>query len=174
MSIERLLQKAIESKGVTDQNNYEVSSEFLRPLKQFLQCSPAVGANAAVILISRLCKCKSTARRARILFLVDYLFCRCQTFREKFCDNLAFVQDFLALKNLSPVDTSLKDELVRLIQLWDLKFGKHFPGLRCLSRYFRESIGLTNTDLIVRYILRILYDGIIFTIRHVSLTLHSL
>jgi hypothetical protein len=146
MPIEILLEKAINKKSIEATIDlYDVSSEFLTPIKRYLQQDPSSGAQAAPYLISKL-KSKSSARRAKIIFLMDYLLCRCQSFRNKLLVDISFVNEIL---EDSQTDEVMKNQLIQLLELWDLKYGRSFPSLRCLSRYLRETLRVVTADVVV-------------------------
>ena len=146
MPIEFWLEKAISKKSIeTATDLYDVSSEFLAPIKRYLQQDPSSGTQAALYLISKL-KSKSSARRAKIIFLMDYLLCRCQSFRNKLLADMSYVNEVL---EDSKTDEDMKAQLMQLLELWDLKYGKSFPSLRCLSRYLRETIRVVTSDVVV-------------------------
>lgn len=148
MPIEILLEKALSKKSIeTAIDLYDVSSEFLTPIKRYLQQDPSSGTQAALYLISKL-KSKSSARRAKIIFLMDYLLCRCQSFRNKLLVDVSFVNEVL---EDSQTDEAIKTQFMQLLELWDLKYGRSYPSMRCLCRYLRETVRVVTVDVVVSY-----------------------
>ena len=144
MPIETLLEKSFSKKSIEASSDfYDVNREYLTPIKRYLQQDPDSGTPAALYLVSKLMS-KSVFRRAKVIFLIDYLACRCLSFRVKLFSDLSFVNEFLA-----GADGDMKIQFAKLLQLWDLKFGNIFPNLRCTCRYLRESAHITCVDVVV-------------------------
>lgn len=133
------------------EGNQDVNEESLREIKAHFKTGSASPSEAYIYLFQTLKRSKNIHVRMRALFMIDYLFCRSSTFRIEVCENMkSFYDDSTTSATLLDHDEKLRfnDQICRLIELWDLKYGKDYTILRSVARYLRESLKLNNVDVI--------------------------
>ena len=131
-------------------NVISVDPSTLIPIKSLLQQLPAYAQEAPTYLLHKL-RSKSQSIQGKSLFLIDYLFCRSEAFRASFVENMSFlfgIFDSSVTSNALRYSPQFRSQLARLVELWDLRYGKGYPTLRAGARYLRESVGIINTDLV--------------------------
>ena len=150
-ALHKLLEASLKSMDPeATENVFSVDPGTLNPIKALLMQMPAYAQEAPAYLLHKL-KSKSQSNQGKSLFLIDYLFCRSRVFRETLVDKMSFlfgIFDSSSASNGVRYSPHFKNQLARLVELWDLRYGKGYPTLRAGARYLRESVGIINTDLV--------------------------
>ena len=88
--------------------------------------------------------------RDRALQLMDYVMKRSKLFRAVVCRDIRNLLHNCCkgyetdAQKINKSSTAL--HLIGLIHDWDVCFGTHYPELKVLARYYRESVPVLNSD----------------------------
>jgi hypothetical protein len=152
MQILSELNKAIgQSRPGNTINTYEVEKALLDKIKLILRFDPEAVSIAVDYLIKKILS-KSNEQNCKCLYILDFLFCRSDQFRFKLCENITFVNKIFPSEHKIKSNfysEEFKNQIIHLIELWDLRYGKINPRLRSAARYLRESLGVSNKDFVV-------------------------
>lgn len=128
----------------------DVDEQLLKPIKQACKKDGALIKDAVRYLLSDVQR-KNITIRMKCLFIMDALFTRSHSFRQILCDE-GGIRQIAVSAGLLPDDKStgdplttndeIKERVKELVEVWDLAFGVHYPSLRAVARYLKESLKL--------------------------------
>ena len=148
-SIESVIKRCLTIKSSsTEIDNYEIDCSSLREIKKNFMGQNICIKSIFELIIQQSITSKNISVKRRSLFLLDYLFCRSAEFRHIASENIRSYYEE-SVQNSSSIRSYdermlFTDQLYRLIELWDLKYGKEYCRLRALARYLRESLKVNN------------------------------
>lgn len=159
MDVANVLKIAVNGKKSKEPTNqFNVTEEHMRPIK--LLCKES---NQNIDELFRYLSVdltrKSGISRLKALYIINELFHRSKYFRNIINNNIHLIaQTANLLKHHSrnnaiilPNDyhNELESRVKEYIELWNHAYGQHYPQLKAIARYFKESLALKMPNIVV-------------------------
>lgn len=163
MDVGSLIQKATKVPIEGNGSEFVVASPLLTPIKNLCKNDEHSLQNAFHYLSMDI-KRKNGCVRMRSLYIINELFQRSKVFRKEVAQNIGTIVNCAGLLHSmsSTLDNSnlaasyrpeLENKVKELIETWDSAYGKLYPEIHAVARYFKETLKLTMPNIAVGYLI---------------------
>jgi hypothetical protein len=153
MNLPSLLNKIAKAKLSPDSISiFDVPIETLNDIGSSVRSGDETSIQVVQYLVRHLTN-KSGCVRIKMLKIIDHLVNEFPAFRKSlFSSSLREIVRCSGFLNGNPPNNysfETRNLVLRLIEIWDTRFGKALPPLRAMSRYLRESLQISMPNVLV-------------------------